>query len=111
MSIALPSPPLFSTESTVTPDYGMAVDQTDDGASKLRDLYATQQYTITLIWPALLAADRTTIEQFLLTNRAAQILITIGGHTYTTQLIGAPPIAWQSGVHYKLSATFRGTRG
>ena len=111
MAIALPSPPLFSTESTITPDYGMTVDQTDDGATKLREIYAAQQYTITLIWPGLLAAERATIENFLLANRAAQILITIGGHTYTTQLIGGPPIAFQSGVHYKLTATFRGSRG
>jgi len=111
MAIALPSPPLFSTESTITPDYGMTADQTDDGATKLREVYATQQYTITLIWPGLLAAERATIEDFLRVNRAAQIIISIGGHSYTTQLIGGPPIAFQSGVHYRLTATFRGTRG
>jgi len=111
MAIALPSPPLFGPESSIAPDYGMAVDLTDDGAPKLRELFAAQQYIITLVWPALLAAERTTIEQFLLTNRAAQILITIGGHTYTTQLIAAPVIGWASATHYKLSAIFRGTRG
>lgn len=107
MSIAMPDE-TYSTESSVEADYGLTVDQTDDGETRLRALYGTQQYTLRIVWPLRSQAQHDALMAFLLTYSASQILITIYGKTYITRLIGRPAVSWPDPINAKISATFRG---
>ena len=107
MAIDMPDT-AYSAESSVEADYGVAVDQTDDGATKLRDLYGNQHYTLRIIWTLRSQAQHDALMAFLLTNRIAQINITLYGKTYITQLAGRPNVTWPDPINAKISAVFRG---
>lgn len=98
----------YSAESSVEADYGVVADQTDDGATKLRDIYGAQQYTVRVVWALRSQAQHDALMAFLLNNRVAQILITLYGKTYITHLTGRPNVTWPDPINAKISAIFRG---
>ena len=99
----------YSKESSVAAEYGFAADLTDDGETRLRDLYATQQYIVRLVWALRSQAQHDALVNFLVTYRASQITIVLYGKTYTVRLIGSPSVSWPDPINAKISATFRGT--
>jgi hypothetical protein len=108
VAIAIPDT-AFSSESSVATDYGFAVDQTDDGETRLRDLYGTQQYTVRLVWARRSQAQHDALINFLLAYRASQLTFTLYGKNYTVRIIGDPSVTWPDPINAKISATFRGT--
>ena len=108
MAVAM-SDTAFSSESTVAADYGFAVDQSDDGETRLRDLYGTQQYTVRLVWALRSQAQHDSLIAFLLTYRASQLSFTLYGKNYTVRMTGSPSVSWPDPINAKISATFRGT--
>ena len=110
MAIALPASPGLSASSTIVAEYGLAVDYTDDGAQRSRDLYGAQYYRLTLVWEALLPAERVSLEAWLRRYRSTEIEVDLGGEVYSGRLIADPEIRWQGPTRATIQVQLRGVR-
>jgi len=107
MAIALPTSPGLSARSTIAAEYGLAVDYTDDGAQRSRELYGAQYYRITLVWEALLPAERASLEAWWRRYRSSQIEVALAGEVYLGAMISPPEISWQSATRTTMQVVVR----
>ena len=111
MSISLPASPAPTIATAYSTDTGMVADRTDDGATKLRDLYAATQYEVRLQWDSLEIGGKDLLDTFFEVNKAAQIDAVVSGKTYRGKVIKSPDVSFDSSQNlYKLSVTIRGPR-
>lgn len=110
MAIALPNI-LPSTSSTVSPEYGIIQDMTDDGEMYSRDLYSSVRYVLNVVWDNESIADINTLENFVTTYRNVDVVVTLGNDVYTCKLVnGSVNKSYLGGLLGSLSVTYRGTK-
>ena len=111
MAISLPSSPPLTIATTTAADTGVIADQTDDGATRLRALYAATQYDISLQWDSLEVSGKNTIETFFETYKTTEIDVVVAGKTYRGRVTKAPAASFDSAQNlHRLTATLRGPR-
>ena len=83
MPVAPPPGPYLQTSTTVAPDYGIAIDQADDGSTFTRQLYSATQYNISARWFCDNDSDAQLLMTWLRINTGGTVSVTIRGETYT----------------------------
>ena len=110
--MAIPLPDICVSQSTtVTPEYGMVQDYTDDGEMYVRNLYSKTRYKLNLVWEDISTADILSLENFIETYRLVDVEIPIGTETYTGKLVtDTVSRTYSGGLLSGLTATYRGTK-
>lgn len=97
-------------DTSVEPDSGLLLDQSDSGVVRKRVMYAATRFRLTLVYGGLTDSERTTMEAFYQTNKTAtDITQDYKGHTYTGQFVTEMESAYDFGG-WGIEVTIEGTR-
>lgn len=111
MALAPPPGPYLSRETTVTPDYGVAVDNTDDGQVYTRRLFDQTYYNIAANWFCANDDDANLLLTWLDTNLGVDVSLTIRDAVYTCKVIPGTVRSWPSASNVStIRAQLRGTK-
>lgn len=96
--------------STVTPEWGHEVDYSDDGATRLRQVYDEPRYVLSIVWDTVTIEQAQDVETALHTYRMEQFSVTLFGLSYLVRLIDPPVSTYRAPDRRTVRAVFRGER-
>lgn len=109
---AYPSLPI-GPQTSIAPDSGRQIDQSDDGAPHARDMYPQTIYSLTVSHNSLSSAQRSTLLSFYSANKdAVDITLSLPGdsYTYTVQFSDEPQDQPILGGWWNMTVKLIGTR-
>lgn len=110
MATPFPSPPELCMGTSLQKESGFEVDYTDDGYTRVRQVFDADVYRITAVWDGMTIDERDALEWFLRNNATEELSLSYGGHTYTVRLISDMQETLRSFNLYRITVTLRGTR-
>ena len=108
--LLIPLADRISRRSTITPEYGIEADETEQGTTRQRVLQPEPVFVLEVVWDMLSFDEANSAAQTLFEDLAELWVVPLWGDYYRARIIEPPRSEYRTPKHRRLIAVFEGRR-